>query len=120
MALSLSSLFGRRDGAGWIEPKELAATLDKPDAPLVVDVRSPAEFVGPLGHIAASVNIPLDAFAARVQELTDAARPVVLVCHTDRRSSAAAHHLRGLGMTEVAVLRGGMTAWTGAGLPVVG
>lgn len=118
MALSLSSLFGRKPDPHWVEPHELDAALAGSGAPLVVDVRSPAEFAGPLGHIAAAVNIPLDVFADRAAEVTDAARPVVLVCHTDRRSSAAAQHLRGLGLTEVAVLRGGMTAWTGAGLPV--
>lgn len=115
--MSLSALFGRRDQSGWIEPADLVAALAA-EPPLVVDVRSPAEFTGPLGHIEGAVNIPLDTFAARVAEVTGPARPVVLVCHTDRRSGAAAQHLRGLGLTDVAVLRGGMTAWTQAGLPV--
>lgn len=116
--MSLSALFGRRDQSGWIEPQDLVASLTADPPPLVVDVRSPAEFTGPLGHIADAVNIPLDVFAASVAEVTGPARPVVLVCHTDRRSSAAAQHLRGLGVTDVAVLRGGMTAWTQAGLAV--
>ncbi len=115
--MSLSALLGRRDRSGWIDPPDLVAELAGDAPPLVVDVRSLAEFTGPLGHIAEAVNIPLDTFAARVAEVTDPARPVVLVCHTDRRSSAAAHHLLGLGLTEVEVLRGGMTAWTQAGLP---
>ncbi len=118
MAFSLSALFGRRDEPAWIEPSELAEALAQPEAPIVVDVRSPAEFTGPLGHIDGAANIPLDTFAQRVAEVGDGARPVVLVCHTDRRSAAAAHHLRGLGWTQVAVVRGGMTAWTGSGLPV--
>lgn len=118
MAFSLSALFGRRDEPAWIEPAELAQVMAQPDPPMVVDVRSPAEFIGPLGHIDGAANIPLDVFAQRVDDLGDASCAVVLVCHTDRRSSAAAHHLRGLGRTQVAVLRGGMTGWTGAGLPV--
>ena len=117
MAGLFSRLFGGAQSTGWIEPADLAAHLGTPEAPLVVDVRGPSEFTGPLGHIAGALNIPLDQFAARTAEVTSPARPVVLVCHTDRRSSAAAHHLRGNGMTDVVVMRGGMTAWTAAGLP---
>ncbi|MGE0416958.1 MAG: rhodanese-like domain-containing protein [Acetobacteraceae bacterium] len=111
-----SRLFGSAQAPDWIEPAELAAHLEAPDAPLVVDVRSPAEFGGPLGHIPGAVNIPLDQFASRAIEATGQGRGIVLVCHTDRRSSAAAHHLRGTGVNDVAVLRGGMSAWTQAGL----
>jgi rhodanese-related sulfurtransferase len=38
-------------------------------------------------------------------------RPLVLVCHTDRRSAAGAEHLRRAGGTDIAVLRGGMVSW---------
>ncbi len=116
MAGIFSRLFGKAQTPDWIEPAELAPYLEAEDAPLIVDVRSPAEFTGPLGHIQGAVNIPLDQFAARVQEVTGPGRPIVLVCHTDRRSAAAAHHLRSAGVTTVTVLRGGMTAWTQAGL----
>ncbi|MGE0224523.1 MAG: rhodanese-like domain-containing protein [Acetobacteraceae bacterium] len=112
----LSRLFATRPDPGWIEPADLAPLIATDDAPLIVDVRNPAEFTGPLGHIQGAANVPLDQFAARTAEVTGPARPVVLVCHTDRRSSAAAHHLRSLGCTEVLVLRGGMVAWQEAGL----
>ena len=118
MASFLSRLFSGSANPGWIETTDLTPHLDSPDGPLVIDVRGPAEFTGPLGHIQGATNIPLDQFAARTQEVTEPGRPIVLVCHTDRRSSAAAHHLRNMGVTEVAVLRGGMVAWSEAGLPV--
>lgn len=118
MALPFASLFGKAEQPGWLDPAELAPLLDAPSPPLVVDVRSPAEYDGPLGHIESATNIPLDEFAARVAEITDTGRPVILVCHTDRRSSAACQHLRSLGVTEAGVLRGGMVAWTQAGLPI--
>ena len=113
MAFSFRSLFGTRSAAdqGWITPDELAPLVAADDGPMVVDVRGPDEFTGPMGHIEGAVNIPLDQFAARVAEVTDTGRAVALVCHTDRRSSAAAQHLRGLGLTDVVVLRGGMVAW---------
>ncbi len=116
MAGFFSRIFSAGRAPDWLEVAALAEAAGAADAPLVVDVRNPGEFTGPLGHIPGAVNIPLDQFAEREAEVTGPGRPIVLVCHTDRRSSAAAHHLRQSGVTEVAVLRGGMVAWVEAGL----
>ena len=100
------------DETGWIEPSDLAAhVLDA----LIVDVRGPGEFTGPLGHIDGARNIPLDTLASETDALRRHQGPIVLVCHTDRRSAAAAAHLRQAGATDIAVLRGGMVAWRSAG-----
>jgi rhodanese-related sulfurtransferase len=111
MAL-LSKLFGRD---GWIEVDELAAELQGAEPPVVIDVRNPDEFTGPLGHIDGAANHPLPVFASAVPNLLNETRPLVLVCHTDRRSSAAAAHLRQAGAKDVTVLRGGMVAWRSRG-----
>jgi rhodanese-related sulfurtransferase len=109
----LSKLFGRpaTEAVTWIEVSELVTLLKAACSPLVVDVRGPDEFIGPLGHIDAAQNIPLDELQGRMGDLMQEQRPLVLVCHTDRRSSAAADHLRRAGREDVAVLRGGMVAW---------
>jgi|ERR1700722_17847897 rhodanese-related sulfurtransferase len=109
----LNKLLGRqnKDAITWVDVSELATLLETESPPLVVDVRGPDEFTGPLGHIASAQNIPLDQLAGRIAELTDEQRPLIFVCHTDRRSSAAADHLRRAGRTNIAVLRGGMVAW---------
>jgi rhodanese-related sulfurtransferase len=99
------------DTVTWVEIDELAILLNGPTPPLIVDVRGSGEFTGPLGHIDAAQNIPLDQIPSQTAELLSARRPVILVCHTDRRSSAAAEHLRRAGGTDIAVLRGGMVAW---------
>jgi len=52
----------------------------------IVDVRTPGEFA--LGHLAQSVNIPLDQFQARIAEI-DPARPVLLCCASGVRSGMA-------------------------------
>jgi rhodanese-related sulfurtransferase len=110
MTSFFSRIFGGKpsDEAGWIEGDDLAPNLA---AVLVVDVRGPGEFEGPLGHIEGARNIPLDTFPTETEALLAHEGPIVLVCHTDRRSSAAAAHLRAAGATDVAVLRGGMVAW---------
>jgi rhodanese-related sulfurtransferase len=108
----LSKLLGRsaQDGVTWIEASELLTLLETAP-PLIVDVRRPDEFTGPLGHITSAQNVPLDELAGRAADLLREERPLVLVCHTDRRSSAAADHLRRAGGRDVSVLRGGMVAW---------
>ena len=110
----LAKLLGRAttETVTWLEMDELSALLTLPSPPRVVDVRGPGEFTGPLGHIEDAENIPLDQIPGRTEELLSEQRPVVLVCHTDRRSAAAAEHLRRAGGTDIAVLRGGMVAWS--------
>lgn len=98
-------------GPVWLEAGELRRRLRRGDSPLIIDVRGPDEFDGPLGHIAGALNIPLAALSARTADLARAECPIVLVCLTDKRSSQAAAQLAAAGVRDVSVLRGGMTAW---------
>jgi rhodanese-related sulfurtransferase len=109
----LARLLGRTttETVAWLEPDELSTLLNSPSPPMVIDVRGLGEFTGPLGHIEAARNIPLDQIPAYAADLSSEGRPLVLVCHTDRRSAAAADHLRRAGATDLAVLRGGMVSW---------
>ncbi len=114
MTAFFSRLFGTKpaDQTDWIEPADLAQHVSDT---LIVDVRGPGEFTGPLGHIDGARNIPLDTLAGETDALVQHQGPIVVVCHTDRRSAPAAAHLRQAGATEVAVLRGGMVAWRAEG-----
>ncbi|MCK6454351.1 MAG: MerC family mercury resistance protein [Alphaproteobacteria bacterium] len=110
---------GKASDMSWIEPGDLADRLGREANPMVIDVRGADEFDGPLGHIAAAMNVPVQELAVRLREL-DAYRtaPIALVCRTDRRSAAAAALLGDAGFRHVHVLRGGMEAWNRSGLPV--
>jgi rhodanese-related sulfurtransferase len=101
----------------WIEPAALATRLEQDDARLILDVRGPDEFAGPLGHIRGARNVPLIELSAHPHDLVGENRPVVVVCKTDRRSSMAAHQLQDAGLSDVAVMRGGMERWRVLGLP---
>jgi len=88
---------------------------------LILDVRTPADFVGEQGHISSAVNLPLEELDARLAELgDDPERPIVIICRTDRRSSKAAALLARRGFAKARVVRGGMTAWLANGWPVEG
>jgi len=104
----------------WVEVAGLRDALAGAAPPLVLDVRGPDEFDGPLGHIAGAVNVPLPELEARHGEVAGAGRAagraIVCVCLTDKRSAVAAAQLAAAGVDEVSVLRGGMQAWREAGL----
>jgi rhodanese-related sulfurtransferase len=82
----------------------------------VLDVRTPGEFDGELGHLAEAQLIPLDELRARLAEVrTD--KPVVIVCQTGKRSALATTILKKAGITRIANAAGGMVRWRELGLP---
>src|SRR5260370_22323977 len=85
----------------------------------ILDVREPAEFTGPLGHIAGAVLIPLGELAERVGELARD-RPIVALCRAGSRSAQATAILQQAGFKDVANLTGGMLRWRAEGHPVEG
>jgi glyoxylase-like metal-dependent hydrolase (beta-lactamase superfamily II)/rhodanese-related sulfurtransferase len=85
----------------------------------VIDVREPAEFIGPLGHIEGAILVPLGDLQARTGELAREI-PAVTVCRAGSRSAQAYNILRQAGFTRIANLSGGMLRWRGEGLPVIG
>ncbi len=109
----LQRLLGRGSTAEptWLEAGELRRRLGRGEQSLIVDVRGPDEFDGPLGHIDGALNVPLAALPSHIQEIRRAGDPIVLVCLTDKRSAQAATQLAEAGVRGVSVLRGGMQAW---------
>jgi glyoxylase-like metal-dependent hydrolase (beta-lactamase superfamily II)/rhodanese-related sulfurtransferase len=85
----------------------------------IVDVREPAEYSGPLGHIRGAKLIPLGQLVARSGELAKE-RPLVTVCRSGGRSAQAAVILGRAGFGDVANLAGGMLRWRADGHPVEG
>jgi uncharacterized membrane protein YdjX (TVP38/TMEM64 family)/rhodanese-related sulfurtransferase len=115
----LPRLVARLRRGPMLEVSALRQRLEAGEDVLVLDVRTPAEFDGELGHIAGARNVPLDTLPERSAELEERLeRPVFLVCRTDRRSARAAQLLARKGFADVHVVAGGMEAWNAAGLPV--
>ena len=113
----------RHNGPRWIDVRQLQTQLDRGEQLLVIDVRGPDEFNGPLGHVPASLNIPLPDLAVRIGDLEPSRRRrVAIVCRTDKRSAKAAELLMAARFADVAIVRGGMEQWqregfAGAGAP---
>jgi rhodanese-related sulfurtransferase len=103
-------------GIWEIQPQALEEAADKVQ---IIDVREPAEYNGPLGHIRGAKLIPLGELAKRTAELA-LERPVVAVCRSGARSAQATVLLQHAGLTEAANLAGGMLRWRADGHPVEG
>lgn len=107
----------RSDDTPWLEPEALLVKLKRGENPLILDVRGSDEFRG--GHIKGALNVPLNELGGRLHEVRErAAKAIVTVCRTDRRSAAAEMLLREAGFENVSVLRGGMVRWSELGLRV--
>jgi phage shock protein E len=77
----------------------------------VVDVRTPAEFQ--TGHVPGAVNIPHDEMARRHAELGPPSTPLLVYCHSGRRSALAIATLREKGFTQIYDLKS-YDAWVAA------
>lgn len=110
--LPMAVLAGRPD----VAPAAVGEIAARPDAPLLLDVRSPEEFDA--GHVAGAVNIPHDQLAARLAEVEAADRPWVLVyCRSGKRASSAEDVLAQAGV-EVRQIEGSWLRWEAEGRPV--
>lgn len=100
---------------------ELAKMLEA-DEISVLDIRTQEEFYGNLGHITGAANIPVGDLGEELSNWRegdgDKDAPIVTICRTHNRSPRAARMLRDAGFKNVVVLKGGMVAWKGKGLPV--
>lgn len=112
----LYPLVQRGMGGGTASLDTLGATrLINDSNPIILDVRSPAEYS--VGHLPNARNIPLDDLDKRAGELP-AKRPVLLCCANGARSARAARQLKQGGREGVFNLGGGLQAWQQAGLPM--
>ncbi len=62
----------------------------------IIDVRTTAEFSG--GHVANSINIPLQEVPSRMEEIKMLEMPLILCCASGNRSGQAAQYLSSYGI----------------------
>jgi len=100
-----------------IESEALKARLGeaKATAPLLVDIRTPAEVAQ--GAIPGAQHIPMHLLPVRVGELPRD-RDVVLYCRSGARSYHACQYLAQHGFDNAVNLRGGIIAWVRHGFEI--
>jgi rhodanese-related sulfurtransferase len=87
-------------------------TAPEPEAPLLVDVRTPAEFAW--FHIEGANNYPM-VLNDPGTLIDDRRRPIVVLCLSGHRSPVAAYQLKKHGFQNVSYLSWGMLAWVLSG-----
>ena len=97
----------------YLPPAEVARLMGSDEQILLLDVRSPAEYSGELGHIPEARNIPLNELQRWSENAAEAeqSKHVVLICRTDTRAAFAGRMLKSAGFARVSVMSGGMSAW---------
>ena len=120
MTSFLSSLasglgLGASSGAEAIDVAELRQRIADGKVDVLIDVRSPAEFVG--GHVPEAINIPLGEIAGASALEAYRKHTVYLICQSGGRSGSAQATLNTKGFTTINV-RGGTGGWRAAGYPV--
>ena len=94
-----------------ISVMDLKAFIDAGEEHFILDVRTPEEYDGPLGHLEGSYLIPVQELAGRLGELENVKdRKVYLVCRSGGRSASATRLLLEAGF-DAYNLEGGMLAW---------
>ena len=95
-------------------PRETAAMIAR--GATVIDVRGRTEWEA--GHLPGSRSIPLGYLVDHLDELSTE-RPLVVQCHSGKRSVVAASLLQARGISNVVSMSGGFAQWSAADFPVV-
>lgn len=62
----------------------------------IIDVRTPGEFMG--GHVADSLNFPLQEIHLKIDELKNLKQPIVFCCASGNRSGQATQFIKSQGI----------------------
>ena len=84
-----------------------------------VDVRTEAEFYGPMGHVPGALHVPLGMALMHFLEGADSDKAYIFVCAHGFRSAKAAGLALQKGFSQVKNLKGGTENWIQQNLPVV-
>ena len=100
-----------------ISPQDLTFLLNKEEG-VTLDIRSEKDFKA--NHILDAISLTNDKITkngfSSLEKHKD--NPIIVVCSAGLSAVKTANDLNKAGFSRVSVLKGGMGAWTGAGLPV--
>ena len=97
-----------------LTPSQVQELVSQNPRPFLLDVRTPQEFKQ--GHVNGAELIPLDELSNKMARIPKG-REIICICASGSRSSAAVRHLVAQGY-KASNMRGGMSGWARAGLPI--
>ena len=98
-----------------IEPSEATRLINRENA-VVVDMSNDKDYRD--GHIVNAIHVPSDKndAASKLEKFRD--RPLIVCCRSGHQSAKLSTELSKKEFTSVYNLKGGLPAWTQAGLPL--
>jgi rhodanese-related sulfurtransferase len=112
MFLSILSLFNflgyaQQDKDSTMTVQDLKKLIKNDSTLIILDVRTPAELVGPLGKIDKVINIPIQELESRMGELKKYKdKEIAVICRSGSRSNTGTRILREHGFKAKNVLGG--------------
>ena len=106
-----------RNTVPTVSAAALAQELAAPAPPLLLDVRTPAEYR--VSHLRGARFVPFDSIASAQFADLDRSQPVVVYCSVGVRSERLGERLHALGFRNVRNLYGGLFEWVNESRPVV-
>lgn len=101
--------------AGGVTPQQLIQLMNQ--GALVLDLRPPDDYAA--GHISGARQLPSGEILKASEKLKRyKAKPVIVYCDGGSVASAAVRQLATQGFTQVASLKGGLSAWRAENLPL--
>ncbi|WP_284244061.1 rhodanese-like domain-containing protein [Thalassotalea insulae] len=118
IAIVVTSIKIKLSPVKQFSPQELTLAVNREQG-VVLDIRAEKEFKA--AHIIDAIHLAKEKidnndFAA-LEKHKD--KPIIVVCTAGITAAKVAEQLFKAGFTQASLLKGGMNAWTGAGLPVV-
>jgi len=102
-----------------ISPEEVNRLQQNTQEMIIIDVRTPEEFTGELGHIPGAILRPLQQIENWEPEFSkDIDKKIIMVCRSGNRSSVSTQYLLDKGYKNVYNMSGGMRAWNKLAFPI--
>ena len=116
ISIGLSGCGGVFDATPSVSQQQLLEKLKQDQRPLLLDVRTVAEFSH--GHIPGAVNVDIRQLQRALPRLSDYRyNEVIVYCETGSRARSAIPILRDAGFTQLLLADGDMSGWRRARLP---
>ena len=118
--LKLFSSLSKSKEFEWSEitVDKLFERVNSDQPPLLIDVRSPAEFDGGYGHLPNALSIPVLKIESNIEELESyREKEIVTMCPGGGLSLVAVEILEKAGFKDVKSLKGGTDLWQKSGYP---
>jgi rhodanese-related sulfurtransferase len=102
----LPRLIRRLKGPRFIDPDELKRRLDSREQLGLIDVRTPDEFLGPLGHIVSAENIPVVQLPGEIGKIKESRENLlVTICPCPNAGAARGHRNSGAAAAPTVEIR---------------